>query len=34
MKKIVSLPERNGNPMWQDTYEYGILKEEWKSYRK
>jgi [ribosomal protein S5]-alanine N-acetyltransferase len=20
-----------GNPIWQDTYEYGLLKEEWKN---
>lgn len=23
--------DKNGNPIWQDTYEYGIIKEEWQS---
>lgn len=22
--------EKNGNPIWQDTYEYAVLKEEWQ----
>ncbi|HOP11427.1 MAG TPA: GNAT family protein [Oscillospiraceae bacterium] len=22
--------DQNGNPLWQDTYEYGILAEEWE----
>ena len=31
IKNIYFFTDDNGNPMWQDTYEYGLLKEEWKN---
>ncbi len=30
IKNIYFFTDTNGNPIWQDTYEYGLLKEEWK----
>lgn len=30
IKNIFFFTDDNGNPIWQDTYEYGLLKEEWK----
>jgi RimJ/RimL family protein N-acetyltransferase len=29
LKNVYFFLDEAGNPMWQDTYEYGILKEEW-----
>lgn len=31
IKNIYFFTDDNGNPIWQDTYEYGLLKEEWKN---
>lgn len=28
-KNIFFFRDADGNPLWQDTYEYGLLKEEW-----
>ena len=30
VKNIFFKSDVNGKPIWQDTYEYGILKEEWE----
>lgn len=30
IKNIYFNTDDNCNPIWQDTYEYGLLKEEWK----
>ena len=30
IKSIWFFRDENNNPIWQDTYEYAILKEEWK----
>ena len=30
-KNIFFFTDNEGNPIWQDTYEYGILKEEFLS---
>jgi len=30
IKNIYFKTDETGNPIWQDTYEYGILAEEWK----
>lgn len=29
IKNIYFFKDEEGNPIWQDTYEYGMLKEEW-----
>ncbi len=29
-KNIYFFLDNNKNPIWQDTYEYGLLREEWK----
>lgn len=29
-KNIYFFLDDNGNPIWKDTYEYGLLKEEWE----
>jgi len=29
LKNIWFSKDENGNPIWQDTYEYAVLKEEW-----
>lgn len=31
IKNVFFFTDENGNPIWQDTYEYGLLKEEWKN---
>lgn len=31
VKNIFFKSDEHGKPIWQDTYEYGILKEEWNS---
>lgn len=31
VKNIFFKSDEHGKPIWQDTYEYGILKEEWDS---
>lgn len=30
IKNIYFCLDDSGNPVWKDTYEYGLLKEEWK----
>jgi RimJ/RimL family protein N-acetyltransferase len=30
LKNIYFFTDENDNPIWQDTFEYGLLKEEWK----
>ncbi|MEY8353781.1 GNAT family protein [Lachnospiraceae bacterium 54-53] len=30
-KNVYFFLDAGGNPIWQDTYEYGLLKEEWKA---
>lgn len=30
VKNIWFFKDDNGNPLWQDTYEYAVLKEEWQ----
>ena len=30
IKNCYFFEDDNGNPIWQDTYEYGLLKEEWR----
>ena len=30
LKNTWFFKDENGNPIWQDTYEYAILKEEWQ----
>lgn len=30
IKNIFFFKDGSGNPIWQDTYEYGLLKEEWR----
>lgn len=29
IKNVFFKTDQSGNPIWQDTYEYGLLKEEW-----
>lgn len=29
VKNICFSKDENGSPIWQDTYEYAILKSEW-----
>lgn len=29
LKNIYFFEDEKGNPIWKDTYEYGLLKEEW-----
>lgn len=31
IKNIYFITDEKGNPIWQDTYEYGLLKEEWEN---
>jgi RimJ/RimL family protein N-acetyltransferase len=31
LKSVYFFKDSEGNPIWHDTYEYGLLKEEWKS---
>ena len=31
IKNIFFFTDESGNPIWQDTYEYGLLKEEWSN---
>lgn len=33
-ENIFFFKDESGNPIWQDTYEYGILKSEWINYEK
>lgn len=30
VKNIWFFKDHNDNPIWQDTYEYAVLKDEWK----
>lgn len=30
IKNIYFFKDEGGNPIWQNTYEYGLLREEWK----
>lgn len=32
IKNCYFFKDDNGNPIWQDTYEYGLLKEEWHTF--
>lgn len=30
LKNVYFFKDENGSPIWKDTYEYGMLKEEWE----
>lgn len=30
IKNIYFYKDNEGNTIWQDTYEYGVLKDEWE----
>ncbi|WP_346886195.1 hypothetical protein [Clostridium sp. UBA4395] len=31
LQNIYFFEDENGNPLWKDTYEYGMLVDEWKT---
>ena len=30
-QNVFFLPDENGQPLWQDTYEYGLLRQAWQN---